>query len=109
MHVFEAKPREKRVGLFKGRIYIDMLTGSLRRAEGQAVKSPSFFIKKIEFTTDYADFGNFTFPVHLHSSAKTRLVGRAVVEVSIRDYQSQSVSVEAAGPAAPPPPPGTVN
>lgn len=106
VHVYEAKPREKRVGLFKGKIYIDMLTGSLRRAEGQAVKSPSFFIKKIEFTTDYADFGSFTFPVRLHSTAKTRLVGRAVVDVSISEYQPQAVSVEAAGPTAPAPVPG---
>jgi hypothetical protein len=106
VHVFEVKPREKRVGLFKGKIYLDMLTGTLRRAEGQAVKSPSFFIKKIEFTTDYADVGSFTFPVRLHSTAKTRLVGRAVVDVSISDYQPQAVSVEAAGPAAPAPVPG---
>ena len=106
VHVFEAKPREKRVGLFKGKIYIDTLTGSLRRAEGQAVKSPSFFVKKIEFTTDYADFGTFTFPVKLHSTAKTRLVGRAVVDVSISEYQPQAVSVEAAGPVVPAPPPG---
>lgn len=106
VHVYEVKPRQKRVGLFKGRIYIDSLTGSLRRAEGQAVKSPSFFIKKIEFTTDYADFGSFTFPVHLHSVAKTRLVGRAVVDVSIREYQPQAVYFEAAGPAVPAPFPG---
>jgi hypothetical protein len=106
VHVFEVKPREKRVGLFKGKIYIDRLTGTLRRAEGQAVKSPSFFVKKIEFVTDYADFGNFTFPVHLHSWAKTRLVGRAVVDVSIRDYQAQGVSVESAGPAVASPVPG---
>lgn len=106
VHVYDAKPRQKRVGLFKGRIYIDSLTGSLRRAEGQAVKSPSFFVNKIEFTTDYADFGSFTFPVHLHSTAKTRLVGRAVVDVSISEYQPQAVAVEAAGPAVRAPLPG---
>lgn len=106
VHVFEVKPREKRVGLFKGRIYIDRLTGTLRRAEGQAVKSPSFFINKIEFTTDYADFGSFTFPVHLHSWAKTRLVGRAVVDISISDYQATGSSFESAGPAIPAPVPG---
>ena len=106
VHVFDVKPREKRVGLFKGKIYIDRLTGTLRRAEGQAVKSPSFFINKIEFTTDYADFGAFTFPVHLHSWAKTRLVGRAVVDVSISDYQATGVPVESAGPAVAAPVPG---
>ena len=106
VHVFDVKPRKKRVGLFKGKIYIDTLTGSLRRAEGQAVKSPSFFVNKIEFTTDYADFGSFTFPVRLHSTAKTRLVGRAVVDVSISEYQPQAVYFEAAGPAVPAPLPG---
>lgn len=105
-HVFDVKPREKRVGLFKGKIYIDRLTGTLRRAEGQAVKSPSFFINKIEFTTDYADFGSFTFPVHLHSWAKTRLVGRAVVDISISDYQATGASFESAGPPIPAPVPG---
>ena len=41
VHVYQVKPREKRVGLFKGRIYIDVYTGSLVRAEGRPVKSPS--------------------------------------------------------------------
>ena len=94
MHVFHVKPRKKRPGLFKGRILVDAVTGSLRRAEGTLVKSPSFFVKKIEFVQDYADFGGITLPVHVHSVAKTRLVGRAVVEIFTRDY-----SLEPSAPA----------
>lgn len=86
MHVFHVKPRQKRPGLFKGRIFVDVSRGMLRRAEGVLVKSPSFFVKKIEFVQDYADVGDFTFPVHMHSEAKTRLFGRAVVDVFTRDY-----------------------
>ncbi len=89
VHVFNVKPRDKRPGLFKGKIYVDVFSGRLRRAEG-TVKSPSFFVKKIEFVQDYADFGGFTFPVHLHSVAQTRLVGKAVVDVTIHDYQPVS-------------------
>jgi hypothetical protein len=85
-HVFEVKPRKKRPGLIKGRIYLDVRTGALLRVAGELVKSPSFFVKKLEFVQDYADFGGFTLPVHTRSTAKTRIVGRAVVEITTRDY-----------------------
>jgi len=87
VHVYQLKPRQKRASLFKGRIYIDAYTGSLVRAEGRPAKSPSLFIKKIEFVQDYADIGPFTFPVHVHSEANARIVGRAIVDVYQRDYQ----------------------
>lgn len=87
VHVFQVKPREKRAGLFKGRIYVDAYTGSLVRVEGRPVKSPSLFIKKVDFVQDYADIGPFTLPVHIHSEASARIVGRAIVDVYQRDYQ----------------------
>jgi len=87
VHVYQMKPRQKRVGLFKGRIYVDAYSGSLVRAEGRPVKSPSLFIKKIDFVQDYADIGPFTLPVHVHSEATARIVGRAIVDVYQRDYQ----------------------
>jgi hypothetical protein len=101
VHVFQVKPRKKRPGLFKGRIYLDVYAGSLRRAEGTLVKTPSFFVKKIEFVQDYADVNEFTFPAHVHSIAKTRLIGRAVVDVVNRDFQldPSAVAQNASGPA----------
>jgi hypothetical protein len=87
VHVYQLKPRQKRVGLFKGRIYVDAYSGSLVRAEGRPVKSPSLFIKKIDFVQDYADIGPFTLPVHVHSEATARIVGRTIVDVYQRDYQ----------------------
>lgn len=93
VHVYQLKPRQKRVGLFKGRIYVDAYTGSLVRAEGRPVKSPSLFIKKIDFVQDYADIGPFTLPVHIHSEATARIVGRAIVDVYQRDYQPVANSV----------------
>jgi hypothetical protein len=95
VHVYQVKPRKKRAGLFKGRIYLDAHLGTLVRAEGTLVKSPSFFIKKIEFMQDYADIGPFTFPVHIHSEASTRLVGRAIVDIYHRDYQPASAMSQA--------------
>ena len=97
VHVFQVKPRKKRAGLFKGRVYLDAFTGSLVRAEGSVVKSPSFFVKKVEFVQDYSDIGGFTFPTHVHSEARARIVGRAVVDVYQRNYQPVANPVQAAG------------
>jgi len=104
VHVYQLKPRTKRAGLFKGRIYLDAFTGSLVRAEGGVVKSPSFFIKKIEFVQDYADFDSFTFPVHMHSDARARVIGRTVVDIYHRDYQPVVSGEQSAGQVSTPSP-----
>jgi len=96
VHVYQVKPRKKRVGLFKGHIYLDAHTGSLVRTEGSMVKSPSFFVKKIEFVQDYADFGSFTFPVRLHSEVSALLIGRAVVDIYQSDFQAVASTTETA-------------
>jgi len=95
VHVYHIKPRQKRAGLFKGRIFLDAYTASIVRAEGKLVKSPSIFIKKIEFAQDYADIDTFTFPVHIHSEAQTRIVGRAIVDIRYSDYRPVSATVQA--------------
>ena len=87
VHVYQLKPHKKRLGLFKGKIYLDAHTGTLVRVEGSVVKSPSFFVKHIEFLQDYADVRSFTLPVHIHSEAKARIVGRTIVDIVHRDYQ----------------------
>lgn len=97
VHVYQLKPRRKRSGLFKGRIHLDACTGSLMRAEGRLVKSPSFFVKKIDFVQDFADINSFTFPVHIHSEAQTRLVGRVVVDIYQHDYQPVATPLVAEG------------
>jgi hypothetical protein len=96
LHVYQVKPRKKRVGLFKGHVYLDALSGSLVRAEGRVVKSPSLFVKKIDFVQEYEDVNGFTLPVHMHSEAKATLVGRTVVDVVNRDYQPLPGRVESA-------------
>lgn len=92
VHVYDVKPHKKRVGLFKGKIFVDASTGNLVRAQGRIVKSPSFFIKKIDFVQDYARVDGFTLPVHLHSEAQTRIIGKTIVDIANRDYHAQPVA-----------------
>lgn len=96
LHMYQVKPRKKRVGLFKGHIFLDAVTGSLVRAQGRFAKSPSIFVKKIDFVQEFADINGFTLPVHVHSEAKAALVGRTVVDITIRDYQPLPATAESA-------------
>ncbi|HXZ31375.1 MAG TPA: hypothetical protein VEH30_03775 [Terriglobales bacterium] len=95
VHIYQVKPRHKRSGLFKGRVYLDAFTASMVRAEGKPVKSPSIFLKQVEFVQDYADVDLFTLPVHMHSEARARIVGRAVVDIYNSDYHVTTGAVQA--------------
>lgn len=99
VHVFQVKPRKKRVGLFKGRVYLEAHSGSLVRVEGTAVKSPSFFVKNIQFSQDYTDIASFTLPVHMHSEAKARIVGRTIIDVTHTNYQPVPAVTQAVVPS----------
>lgn len=92
VHAFQVRPRKKRQGLFKGKIYLDAYTGSIVRAEGRLVKSPSVFIKRIDFVQDYTQVGEFNLISHIHSTAETRLVGPTVVNITHSDYRPKSVT-----------------
>lgn len=92
VHVFQVKPRRKVPGLFKGKVYLDVYSGAMVRAEGKMVKSPSFFVKNIEFTQDYAQVGEFNLVSHIHSTADTRLIGKAIVDISHSDYEARTVA-----------------
>ena len=95
VHVYHLKPRHKRPGLFKGRIYLDAFTGSMVRAEGRLAKSPSIFLKEVDFVQDYTDVDEFTLPIHMHSDATARIVGRVVVDIQYSDYHISSGAVQA--------------
>jgi hypothetical protein len=86
VHIYAVKPRHKAPGLFKGHMAIDATTGSIVHAEGEVEKSPSAFVKKIQFSEDFVDIGSFTFPVRMHSTAKARIIGHTVVDISLTDY-----------------------
>lgn len=95
VHVYQVKPRANLAGLFKGHVYLDVRSGALLRAEGKLVKSPSFFIKKIEFATDYADVDGFSLPIRIHSDADVRIVGRVVMDIATTGYSFTGAPVSA--------------
>jgi hypothetical protein len=89
---FHVKPRHKRPGLFKGKVYLEATTGHILRAEGTLVRSPSVFVKKVEFTQDYEDVSGFSLPAKMHTVADTRIFGKAIVDISHSDYIAHPIT-----------------
>lgn len=85
VQVFEVSPRHKRVGLFKGQIWIDADTFLRVRESGRLVKSPSVFLKKIEFVREYEIQDGISVPRQVRTIVDTRLVGPAELTINFRN------------------------
>jgi hypothetical protein len=89
VQVFELTPRTKRVGLFKGELWIDNATAMPVRESGVFVKTPSVFLKKIAFVRDYELKDGVALPKHIASTVDTRLVGRAELQIAFSNFSKQ--------------------
>ncbi len=98
LYKFAVTPRRKCPELFEGEILLDSWTGHIVRAGGRLSKSPSWWIKRIDFTEDYADVGEFTMPVQISSVTEARIIGRVVATIRHRAYEVRSIDqVQAEG------------
>lgn len=95
LHQFELKPRARRKGLFKGNLWVDANTYLPVRESGRLVKSPSVFIKGVEFTRDYRIENGLAVVDRLETTVDTRVVGPAHMTVHYADYHFEPSSVEA--------------
>jgi hypothetical protein len=87
VHIFELKPRQNRVGLFKGELWLDTKTYMPVRESGRFVKNPSVFLKKVEFTRDYTLENGVAVPKHIQSNVQTRIVGPAAISIDYLNLQ----------------------
>ncbi len=87
--LFQITPKKKRVGLFKGDLWLDAKTGMPVRESGQFVKTPSVFLKKVEFVQEYEIKDGIAIPKHLASTADVRLVGRAELIMDFTNFTRQ--------------------
>lgn len=92
-YVFRLTPRQKRVGLFKGEVWIDAKTSMPLRESGYFVKNPSVFLRRVSFIRDYKIQNEVAVPQHIETVIDTYLVGRAEMHV---DYTNVSFSTDSA-------------
>jgi hypothetical protein len=105
VYVFELAPRKKKVGLFKGEMWLDANTCLPVYEKGRLVKNPSIFFKKVEFERAYTVQNGIPIPEHVASTIQTRLVGRVDLNVQYSNFEpnapgGDSESAEGAEQAA---------
>ena len=89
VYVYELTPKEKKAGLFKGELWIDSATYMPVRESGRLVKSPSVFLKKVEFVREYIIQDGIAIPKMIKSFIETRLAGRAELDINYSNYSRE--------------------
>jgi len=98
VYVFHLTPKKKRVGTFKGELWLDAETCLPVRESGRWVKNPSIFVRRIDFVREYDIVNGLAIPRQIESTVETRLVGKAELTVRFHDVAlagSPSLSVAA--------------
>jgi hypothetical protein len=93
VEIVQVMPKRKAVGLFHGELWLDSATGMPLRESGRFVKSPSVFLKKIEFVSSFEIRDGVAIPKHFESTVDTRLVGRAELKIDFSNF-SRSESAD---------------
>jgi hypothetical protein len=86
VHLFSVTPKSRRVGLFKGDVWIDSETYLRVQESGSFVKNPSLFLKRIAFVRKYEIRDGISVPRHIQSVVETRLVGKAELHIEYSNF-----------------------
>jgi hypothetical protein len=74
-YVFAIFPKRKDKFLLRGQIWVDASSFRIRRIEGVPAKSPSFWIKNLHITLQFAELGGMWVPVAFDGIATVRVLG----------------------------------
>jgi hypothetical protein len=103
-YVFQVTPKRKRIGLYKGELWIDQETYLPLREWGVLAKNPSVFLKNVYFVRDYAICDGISVPRRLISDISTRLFGKANLTIWYKNFSVGKAKTATADLDAPIPP-----
>lgn len=86
-------PKRKDKNLLLGQIWVDASTFRIRRIEGVPAKSPSFWLKNIHLTLQFAELGGMWVPVTFDAIAAVRFLGQyTLAGLNIQSSESPSTA-----------------
>jgi len=68
-------PKRKEKYLFNGLVWVDAKTFRIERIEGTPVKKPSWLIKDLDITLQYADMDGLWLPTYIKAAVNVRFAG----------------------------------
>jgi MucB/RseB family protein len=100
-YVIAIAPKTPNKFLVEGRIWVDVDEYAIVRIEGKAAKSPSFWIKSVQFVHTYQKSGLFWFPVSDRSVTDVRILGATEVTIEYFHYSPNTTTLSASGELTP--------
>jgi hypothetical protein len=98
-YILRVTPREKKVGLFKGELWLDAETFMPVRESGSFVKTPSVFLKKVQFVREYEIHNGISVPQRTESKIEARFFGPVELDINYMNF-SKEAEVDVASGAA---------
>jgi len=89
VYILHVTPRHKKVGLFKGELWVDAQTYLPVRESGSFVKSPSIFLKKMQFVRVYDIQNGVAVPQRMESKADVRFIGPVELNVNYFKFSKE--------------------
>lgn len=90
-YVFAIFPKRKDKYLLRGQIWVDESSFRIRQIEGVPAKSPSFWLKNLHITLQFAELGGMWVPVTFDGIATIRLFGEyTLAGLNTRSSESSS-------------------
>jgi len=93
-YVLGIHPKRKSDDLLEGKIWLDRNLYLVRRVQGSPVKSPSWWVKDVSFTVDYANLDGMWLQTGSEGEARVRFLGKYKLV-------SQEIAFALLKPAAP--------
>ena len=84
--VVHAVPKRKEMDLFEGKMWIDNQDFAIVKITGHLAKSPSFWIKQVDFVRDYQKIDGFWLLSREEAISAVRIFGKETLTVDYRNY-----------------------
>jgi hypothetical protein len=89
-YLFQITPRTKRVGLFKGEIWLDAAIYLPVYEKGRFVKNPSIFFKRVIFERGFNIQNGTAIPEYMESTIDARVIGKVDLTIHYSKFSQNA-------------------
>ncbi|MGC1107477.1 MAG: hypothetical protein WA876_13150 [Candidatus Acidiferrales bacterium] len=84
--IVHAIPKRKETDLFDGKMWIDDQDFAIVKITGHLAKSPSFWIKQVDFSRYYENIGGFWLLLREEAVSEVRIFGKETLTINFQKY-----------------------
>ncbi len=91
-YVLGLKPKRREQDLISGSAWVDKSSFSILHIEGEAAKTPSWWLKSVRIKMSFADFSGAWLQTNMEAVADVRLLGFHTLKSRLVDYRGDDIS-----------------